>query len=312
LRWEGISTQGSTSSDAPEHSNRSSVWTPLLHAVWKFDAQRRDQIRASLTRSYRSPGLQDLIARPTLSRMYPGRGPNDEVRPDRAGNPDLKPELASGLDIALERYLPGSGMLSANLFYRHINNLMRSQTTLETVSWADSPRWVARLQNIGDAITQGLELEARFRVSDLWPDAPRIDLRSNLSLFTSRVAGVPAPDNRLSQQPDGTANLGADYRLRELPLSFGGNLNWTPGYTTRLSDDQRVVQGAKLVVDAYALWSLGPGSQLRVSLGNLAARDYLTSNTLESVNAAGQALLERVTATSPSWRSVQLRLEVKL
>ena len=312
LRWEGISTQGSTATGMPEASNQSSVWTPLLHAVWKFDTQSRDQLRASLTRSYRSPGLQDLIARPRISGMFPGRGPNDELHPDRGGNPELKPELASGLDIAMERFLPGSGMLSANLFYRHISNLMRSQTTLETVSWADSPRWVARLKNIGDAITQGLELEAKFRASDLWPEAPRIDVRSNISLFTSRVQGVPAPDNRLSQQPNGTANLGADYRLRDMPLSFGGNLNWTPGYTTRLSDDQRVVQSAKLVLDAFVLWTLGPASQLRVSLGNLAARDYVTSNTLDSSNAAAQALRESVTNTSPSWRSLQLRLELKL
>ncbi len=312
LRWEGISTQGSTATGMPEASNQSSVWTPLLHAVWKFDTQSRDQLRASLTRSYRSPGLQDLIARPRISGMFPGRGPNDELHPDRGGNPELKPELASGLDIAMERFLPGSGMLSANLFYRHISNLMRSQTTLETVSWADSPRWVARLQNIGDAITKGLELEAKFRASDLWPEAPRIDVRSNISLFTSRVQGVPAPDNRLSQQPNGTANLGADYRLRDMPLSFGGNLNWTPGYTTRLSDDQRVVQSAKLVLDAFVLWTLGPASQLRFSLGNLAARDYVTSNTLDSSNAAAQALRESVTNTSPSWRSLQLRLELKL
>jgi len=312
LRWEGISTQGSTAAGMPEARNQSSVWTPLLHAVWKFDTPYRDQLRASLTRSYRSPGLQDLIARPRISGMFPGRGPNDELHPDRGGNPELKPELASGLDIAMERFLPGSGMLSANLFYRHISNLMRSQTTLETVSWADSPRWVARLQNIGDAITQGLELEAKFRVSDLWPEAPRIDVRSNISLFTSRVQGVPAPDNRLSQQPTGTANLGADYRLRDMPLSFGGNLNWTPGYTTRLSDDQRVVQSDKLVLDAFVLWVLNPTSQLRLSLGNLAARDYVTSNTLDSSNGAGQALRERVTNTSPSWRSLQLRLELKL
>jgi iron complex outermembrane receptor protein len=312
LRWEGISTQGSTATGKPEVRNQSAVWTPLLHAVWKFDSQSRDQLRASLTRSYRSPGLQDLIARPHISGMFPGRGPNDELHPDRGGNPGLKPELASGLDLALERFLPGSGMLSANLFYRHISNLMRSQTTLETVSWADSPRWVARLQNIGDAITQGLELEAKFRASDIWPEAPRIDVRSNISLFTSRVQGVPAPDNRLSQQPAGTANLGADYRLRDMPLSFGGNLNWTPGYTTRLSDDQRVVQSAKLVLDAFVLWTLGPASQLRFSLGNLAARDYVTSNTLDSSNAAGQALRESVTNTSPSWRSLQVRLEVKL
>ena len=312
LRWEGISTQGSTATGMPEASNQSSVWTPLLHAVWKFDTQSRDQLRASLTRSYRSPGLQDLIARPRISGMFPGRGPNDELHPDRGGNPELKPELASGLDIAMERFLPGSGMLSANLFYRHISNLMRSQTTLETVSWADSPRWVARLQNIGDAITQGLELEAKFRVSDIWPEGPRVDVRSNISLFTSRVQGVPAPDNRLSQQPNGTANLGADYRLRDLPLSFGGNLNWTPGYTTRLSDDQRVVQSAKLVLDAFVLWVLNPTSQLRFSLGNLAARDYVTSNTLDSSNASAQALRESVTNTSPSWRSLQVRLELKL
>ncbi len=312
LRWEGISTQGTTAVGTTDISNRSSVWTPLLHAVWKLDAKGQDQIRASLTRSYRSPNLQDLIARPTLNPMFPGRGTNDEMHPDRAGNPALKPELASGLDIAMERYLSGSGMLSANLFYRHINNLMRSQSALESVSWADQPRWVARLQNIGDAITQGLELEAKFRASDLWPAAPRLDVRANASLFTSRVTGVPGPDNRLVQQPDATANLGADYRLRDLPLSFGGNLNWTPGYSTRLSDGQSVVQGAKLVFDSFLLWTISPGNQLRVSLGNMAARDYVSTTLLESVNPAGQALRESQTTTAPSWHSLQVRLEMKL
>lgn len=312
LRWEGINTQGTVAVGTPDVSNRSSVWTPLLHAVWKFDEQSRDQVRVSLTRSYRSPDLQNLIARPTLNSRFPGRGPNEELHPDRAGNPNLKPELASGLDLALEHYLPGNGMLSANLFYRRIKDLMRSQTLLETVSWADSQRWVARMQNIGDAITQGVELEAKFRASEIWPQAPRIDVRTNLSLFASRVQGIPAPDNRLSQQPDGTANLGADYRVRDLPLSLGGNLNWTPGYTTRLSDDQRVTQGAKLVLDAYVLWTIDPGSQLRISLGNLAARNYVTTHTLDSINPAGQALRESATSTSPSWRSLQLRWEIKL
>ena len=312
LRWEGIATQGTPSAGTPDVSNRSSVLTPLLHAVWKLDDKSQDQVRASLTRSYRSPNLQDLIARPSINSMFPGRGANDEIHPDRAGNPALLPELASGLDIAFERYLPGSGMLSANLFYRHINNLMRSQTVLETVSWADVPRWVARMQNVGDAITQGIELEAKFRASDLWPDAPRIDVRSNLSMFASRVQGVSAPDNRLSQQPDATANLGADYRLRDLPMSFGGNLNWTPGYTTRLSDDQRIIQGAKLVLDAFVLGAINPSSQWRVSFSNLAARDYVTNNTLDSVNNAGQSVRESVTSTAPSWPSLQVRWELKL
>ena len=79
--------------------------TPLLHAVWKPDPASRDQVRMSLTRSYKSPTLQNLVARPSLSSRYPASGANTATSPDRAGNPDLRPELATGLDIAFERYL---------------------------------------------------------------------------------------------------------------------------------------------------------------------------------------------------------------
>ena len=91
---------------------------------------------------------------------------------------------------------------------------MRSVTTLETVSWAAVPRWVSRPQNIGDAVTQGLELEAKFRLSDLWPTRRALDVRANASFFRSRVKSVPGPDNRLDQQPDQHGQL-----RRRLPLA---------------------------------------------------------------------------------------------
>lgn len=43
---------------------------------------------------------------------------------------------------------------------------------------------------------------------------------------------MPGPDNRLDEQAKVTANFGADYRLRSLPLTLGGNLNLVPGYRT--------------------------------------------------------------------------------
>ena len=156
-RWEGIATRSSAA------SNRSSVWTPLLHAVWKVEPGSRDQVRFSLTRSYRSPTLQNLIARPSINNRFPLPGANTPTQPDRAGNPALKPELATGIDIAVERYLPGGGLLSANIFRRNISNFLRSQTALESVPWSAVPRWVVRTQNVGDATTQGVELEAKFR-----------------------------------------------------------------------------------------------------------------------------------------------------
>ena len=208
--------------------------------------------------------------------------------------------------------MPGGGLLSANLFYRQVENLMRSQTTLEMVSWADVPRWVARRQNIGNATTQGVELEARFRLSELFAAAPKIDVRTNVSLFRSSVEGETGPDNRLDQQPDGTAILGADYQMTSLPIKIGGNLNWTPQFTTRLSDDQTVYQSNKLVADAFALWTINPRYQLRVSVSNFAGRDYITGGSLLSTNALGQTLRETTQSVAPSYVSLQARLEIKL
>jgi len=302
LRWEGIETRGE-GGVAATPTNRSSVLTPLLHAVWKPDPKGRDQVRMSLTRSYRSPSLPDLLGRPAISPLYPVTGGNTATSPDRAGNPTLRPELATGLDLAFEHYLPGSGLLSANVFHRRITDLMRTVTTLETVSWSSVPRWVARPQNIGGGITQGIELEAKFRLADVLDDAPAVDLRANASVFRSRVDSVAGPNNRLDQQPSGTANLGADYKLPAWPLTLGGNLNWTPSYTTRLSETQWLVQGRKQIVEAYALWQLSPVARLRLTASNLAPEDALNTSLVSGESAS------TVAQTYTSWR---LQLELKL
>ncbi len=312
LRWEGIATRGSGAVGEPDSRNRSSVWTPLLHTVWKPDPASRDQVRLSLTRSYRSPALADLIARPGINARYPAPGPNTPTQADRAGNPALRPELATGIDLAVERYLPGSGLLSVNVFRRDITDYMRRVTALETVSYAGVPRYVARIQNVGDAVTEGIELEAKFRASDLWADAPRIDVRANASVFRSRVKGVAGPDNRLDGQPDGTANVGADYRFRGLPLTLGGNLNWTPGYPTRLSAEQTAFIGRKLELDAYALWVFTPAMQLRVTASNLDPFDYITGGGADGPDARGAVVRETSRTTAPTYLNLQIRLELKL
>ena len=318
LRWEGITTTG-TGDNSQEVTNRSSVFSPLLHAVWKPDPNGRDQVRMSLTRSYKSPPLQSLLGRPSISARYPTTGcatdpdcPNTPTSPDRAGNPDLKPELATGIDIAAERYLAAGGLLSANVFVRQITNYIRSVTTLEAVSWSPVPRWVSQPQNVGDAWTSGLELEAKFRLSEVMAEAPPLELRTNVSFFDSRVKSVPGPDNRLDQQPKMTANLGADYRFRGVPLTLGGNLNFTPGYETRLSEDQAALVGDKLVFDAYALWTFKPGAALRLSATNLAPRDYTTGSSLDFEPTPGATTRETARIVTTTYVQWQLRLELKL
>jgi outer membrane receptor for ferrienterochelin and colicins len=307
LRIESITTEGEGANDVVER-NYSRVATPLLHAVWRPDPGSRDQVRASLTRSYNSPNLNQLIGRPALNNTNPPPGTNTELTADRAGNPALRPEVALGIELVLERYLAEGGVLSANLFARRISDLIRNVVTLEDVSWSPGvPRYVSRPQNIGDADSQGIELEAKFRLSDVIEDAPRVDVRSNLSLFRSSVQTIPGPNNRLAEQPGGTLNLGADYRLRSLPLTLGGNINYTPGYDIRLDTNRWASQPDKTVVDAYALWVFDPALQLRLSLGNALAQDYLVQTWVES---NGQR--ESVAANARSYVNWQLRLEMKL
>ena len=307
LRYENILTSGNSSDGT--RRNTSSVLSPLLHALWKPVPGSRDQIRMSLTRSYKTPTLYNLVALPSLSRET-----NSPTRTDRVGNPDLRPELATGIDLAAERYFEGGGLVSANLFHRNITDLIRyTITQVSNPSWAPGQtRWVSSPHNVGDAVTQGIELEAKFRLNQLWPEALPVDIRSNMSFFRSRVKDVPGPNNRLDQQPDGTANLGADYRLKGWPLKLSANLNFTPGYTTRLSDTQQVFQSDKLVGDASVIWIFSPSAQLRLSASNFSARNYLTGGSLLTTNSASQALRQTTQTTAPTYTNLQAKLELKL
>jgi iron complex outermembrane receptor protein len=292
--------------DAPV-DNESRVVSPLAHLVWRFDAPRRDQLRLSLTQSYRAPPLQSLVALPSLNTTDPVPGANHAANPDRAGNPNLKPELARGIDLALERYLSSGGVMSVNLFYRRIRETMRNALALEDVPWADEPRWVLRPQNIGDASTRGVEFDAKFRLTELREGAPPVNLQLNLSLYGSRVDSVPGPDNRIDQQPKATGNFGADYKLPGTAWTVGGTLALTPGYPTRLSELQSQELGPKRVVDAYLLWQIEPATRLRIGFANLVPQDSAsTTSTLQDTQ------LQTVRTVGRTDRVLSLRLEMRL
>ncbi len=305
LRWEEITTT-SASIGNPVRNN-GIVLSPLLHAVWRFDQPSRDQMRFSLTRSYRAPSLQNLTALPRLNTLFPAPGPNTASSADKAGNPALLPELARGVDIAVEHYLPTGGVMTVSVFRRNIEDLIRNITTLETVPWANTPRWVTRPQNIGDAMTQGIEFDAKFRLDEVVDNAPPLTLRANLSVYGSKVEGVPGPNNRIDQQPRASANLGGEYKLRSWPLTLGANVNWIPPYTVQQTSLQATSYELTRVVDAFALWSITPTTRLRLSLSNLVPRSYVTGST---IIASGQT--QTTITNGPTYQVLGLRLEMKL
>ena len=285
LRSERIDTQSKGLADRVRNLSR--VTTPLWHLNYKLDPKGRDLIRASLTRSYKAPELNALLARPTLSGLFTDTTRrNTEASPDRRGNPALEPELATGLDIAYERYLPGGAMFSVGGFHRSVDNLVRNVTRLETVPWARVPRYVSTPVNFSKATTNGLEFELKGRAAELLPalfDAKTaLNLRASLNYYRSRVAAVEGPNNRLDNQQPWSGNLGFDYRFAGLPLSIGSSLAHTPGYVTRQTNAQSLDQSAARSLDAFALWNFSRTVSLRVSANNIAPLDSATRSTFTS------------------------------
>ena len=300
LRNERIETQ--SRGTGTNVSNSSSVLTPLWHINYKFDPASRDMIRASLTRSYRAPDAGSMLARPRLNQNFTDiTQTNTELAADNAGNPALKPELATGLDIAYERYLSAGGLISIGAFHRRISDLMRNVTTLQIVSYATAPRWVSQSVNFSQATTTGVELEVKGRAGELMPSLfdPKLalNLRGSLNFYRSNVAALPGPNNRLDSQQPWSGTLGFDYRFSDLPLTVGGSLNFTPSYATMQSLTQTVDAGRSRAIDLFAQMILSKALSVRFSANNLApfenesrtllSSGYFNSSTRKSRTTVG-------------------------
>lgn len=320
LRYERIETRADGSGLMPDTRNVSQVTSPLFHLLWKPEAFPKDQVRLSLTRSYRSPNLNDLIARPTINTTYPS-GPNLPTFADRAGNPDLKPELATGVDLSLEHWLPTGGIVSGSAFVRDIKSLIRSRLELETVPWDTSQRWVSRPRNMEGARTMGVEFEVKARLDELWEEAPPewqlLLLRFNIAVFDSKVKGIPGSNARLDQQPRGSLNFGLDHRWKALGQNFGSgfNFNYVPASKVQQTENLRREETDRKVFDAYLSWSSGSvrdGINWRLSLANLVPRDaQSTSEATTTDTLTGHEIVTDSWSRNKTFRVISLRADLR-
>jgi outer membrane receptor for ferrienterochelin and colicins len=293
LRWEGIETRSAGLNYAPI-DNKSSVWSPLFQTLWKIPGSKNDQVRLGLTRTYKAPGVNSLIPRRFSSNN------NTATSPDSQGNPNLKPELAWGLDLALEHYLAGGGLLTASTYARRIEDITRNQ-----VSRLDG-LWVSMPVNAGVANTYGIELEAKLPVRSLWKTAPNIDFRANASRNWSRLQAVPGPDNRLDAQTPFSGTIGADWKLDKSPLTVGASYSFQNGGPVRISANQYAYSVPKRSLDVYGLWKFNPKNQLRVALANGLHQE----NVQQSAYVDSTGRLSDTTIT-PTYLVLRALLEMK-
>jgi iron complex outermembrane receptor protein len=93
--------------------------------------------------------------------------------------------------------------------------------------------------------------------------------------------------------------------MKVIPLTLGASYNWTPSVLVQTSATEAGLAGVKRQVDLYGLWKFSAGSQLRLSVNNLLAEDYLSARYL----SAPVGYLRTSAHTDPAFGA---RFEMKL
>lgn len=231
---------------------RSRLWSPVLQAALKLTSATT--LRAGLSRTFKAPTMVELVP-----RRYTTDNNNSVTNPDTEGNPALRPEVAWGVDAGIDRYLAGSGLLSASAYSRRIDDV-----TVQQLSSADG-RWLSRPVNAGRATVHGVALEAKVALS------AALTLRGNVAFNWSRVAALPGPDNRLDRQAPASGNLGLDYRTGAVAL--GTNYLLQQGTVARTAAALVEHGGRQRKLDAWATWQLDARRRLRIDALNLLRPD---------------------------------------
>ncbi len=292
-RWEGIRTD-SSGTGLLDTESRSHVLSPVAQTLYKFPDKSGRQLRLALTRTYKAPDPNDLSARRSYADV------NTRFNPDWRGNPNLRPELATGVDLAYERFWSTGAMYSVSASARHITDYMRRMLVQDSGGY-----WLNEPVNDGSAQVRSLDFELKFPLKAVLKDAPPLDLRANLSRNWSQVATVPGPNNRLDQQVPLTAVLGADYKADQ--FSTGASFSYRGGGPVRISEQQSAYLQLHRELEAYLLYKLGKGVQLRVTGSNLLGEDNRGYSRYQDAKGSSESW-----SLNPSGRRVQLSLELKL
>jgi iron complex outermembrane receptor protein len=286
LRLEEVRTQ--STDGAGDINNLASVIAPVLHVAFRLDPKGKDQLKLSVNRSFKLPDLGALSARYVFNTTYEREVTNTPIAADRAGNAFLRPELSSGVDLSWEHYPANGGVLSIGIFSRRIDDLIRQKITLENVPGSAAQRWVSRPLNIGQAHSQGLELEIKGRAEEWLPAwferDSGIQIRAAASVYQSKLEQIEGPDSRLEAQPPWVLSTGFDTRIKGTGWTLGASLVAQPGYATQQTDRQLLIRSALRTLDAFAAWRIDRSMQMRIGLVNMLAPDSITSNSIDDLD----------------------------
>lgn len=287
LRWESLRSN-SAESGVLSSASQSQQLSPSWQSVYKLNPQQ--QWRWGLARSFKAPTALQLITRPLVVDNN-----NSPLNPDRSGNPKLQAERAWGLDLAFEQYLGAqaeAGNFSASLYLKKIDEVVLYTLSQRGKTWLSQP------QNYGQAISAGIELEAKLNLAQLLASKPPAQIRFNLNKNWSKLKQITGSDNNLPNQTPFSANLGLDYQFKEGKFSL--DFAYEQGLHTREDQFMWYQTSPKRWLDLSWQSQLTAQLTFKLAVSNLLAQTRWENEVYRAPNANYQRFEQQ--AQPRSWR----------
>jgi len=262
---------------------------PSLHYRWAID--KHWVLRSSLAQTLKMPKF-DLV-NPLLTTKS-----GTLAAPDETGNAELKPELATGIELGIEKFFKGNqGVVGLNFYHRDIKDFIEKDTRLE------GTRWVKRPYNAGDARIWGAELDWRVPVLRQGPHeltftGSHSEMRG---LISSAVGGKTYA---VKEMAPSVTNMGMDWRHTPSRWSAGFAINFSPRYSTEsLNDDglrEIKTRNESTLLDLYLVKVFSPKAELRFIAKNLLSVKKEESTTKYKANGDFSAAEAKVESSQPT------------
>jgi outer membrane receptor for ferrienterochelin and colicins len=284
VRWEQVN-QG---------SYRQSLLAPSFQVQFKPNGSKIEQYRFELGRKWKPLRPQDLRLRRTFALD------NRFETPDSAGNPDLVPEIALSADLAYTRRLGEDGTVGATLLAKKLNNIVQTRVSLQ------DNRWVSRAENVGAGSIVGVELEYKTRLSEIFADWPKTQVRANVGRYWSKLNSVQGQGSRVASQTPLSIGMGFDHKFAATAFTWGGNFKFTEKGLERINMNETRSLSNERNLNLYGLWAISTQLSARLALDNLLSRP----NTIRT--QLGRDSSQQIDiATTPVRPTIRLNVELK-
>ena len=178
LRYTGRIYDDETNTVSPTEPSTSGYVNFLPSLILKWEPKKDMILRL---------GYNQSLARPKYSALVPGINIHRSDNEAKIGNPDLKATTSHNLDLSWEYYWKSIGLVSAGVFYKHIDGFIVDEVAYNKEY--DGNVWTKLTQpkNAGNANIVGIELAYQRDFSFISPSLKCLGFYGTYTWSHSRI-----------------------------------------------------------------------------------------------------------------------------